>query len=311
MTIARYIGANLDLVYAISLAHDLGHTPFGHAGEENIIEIGKKLSGDANYEFSHEEHGLRVIDKLAKLPGKRTTGLNLTFEVRDGVFSHCGENPDSSLTPDFNKKNLPDSGKKSPDTRPATLEGCIVRFADKIAYLGRDIEDAITAGLLKEHNNQNEMQKLKLFFGELTNKAVVTRLSVNLIENNLKNPNNGLLHYDSDHYEHLQALFHFNNKYIYNDDRLNDYKDFIKHVMEILFNEVISHIEERRITDLFTTRDTGVSNVWQVLHQFCQDTYLSDKLPPSFDVAVDFIAGMTDNYAITTYNDLVIPKGII
>ncbi|MFW5992149.1 MAG: deoxyguanosinetriphosphate triphosphohydrolase, partial [Halanaerobiaceae bacterium] len=108
-TIARALGLNEDLTEAIALGHDLGHTPFGHAGEAAINE-------ESSVKFTHNEHSLRVVDKIED--------LNLSFEVRDGIKNHTG------------------------DRRPATLEGQIVRIADRIAYINHDIDDALRGGII-------------------------------------------------------------------------------------------------------------------------------------------------------------------
>ncbi len=116
-TIARALQLNEDLTEAIALGHDLGHTPFGHAGERALNRITKDLGG-----FRHNEQSVRVVERLEK----EGMGLNLTWEVRDGILNH-----QTSLT-------------------PATLEGKIVRLSDKIAYINSDIDDSIRAGLIKE-----------------------------------------------------------------------------------------------------------------------------------------------------------------
>ena len=116
-TVARALRLNEDLAEAVALGHDLGHTPFGHAGERALNEIIKDEGG-----FKHNEQSLRVVDKIEK----DGSGLNLTFEVKNGILNHTGE------------------------TKPCTLEGCIVRLADRIAYINHDVDDAIRAGILRE-----------------------------------------------------------------------------------------------------------------------------------------------------------------
>ncbi len=143
--IGRALGLNTDLIRAIALGHDLGHAPFGHAGEAALDRLIRSLGN--NQGFSHERHGLRVVDILSEHKGRY--GLNLTFEVRDGIASHCGERYDEFvLEPLAAKKEedlIPGSLRHDP---PATLEGCVVRITDRIAYVGRDIEDATRSGLL-------------------------------------------------------------------------------------------------------------------------------------------------------------------
>ncbi|MDO8682910.1 MAG: deoxyguanosinetriphosphate triphosphohydrolase [Armatimonadota bacterium] len=124
-TIARALRLNEDLTEAIALGHDLGHTPFGHAGEQALDELMKPYGG-----FHHARQSLRVVDHLEK----QGNGLNLTWEVRDGILNHSKGRKDLSLD----------------DKGPATLEGKIVRVADRVAYVNHDIDDAIRAGLITE-----------------------------------------------------------------------------------------------------------------------------------------------------------------
>lgn len=145
--IAKALNLNVDLVQAIAMGHDVGHAPFGHSGERVLDRCLSSI--DPNLYFEHEQQSLRVFDILEQR-NEETRGLNLSFEVRDGIVSHCGETYDEYfLVPKADKKieDIVNKGKKN-RTAPATLEGCVVRFADKIAYVGRDMEDALRAGYI-------------------------------------------------------------------------------------------------------------------------------------------------------------------
>jgi dGTPase len=149
-SVARCLGLNEDLAEAIGLAHDIGHAPFGHQGEEFLNEIIKKTPVLKKVLpcFHHEVYGLRVVDKIAKRDRERP-GLNLTWEVRDGILSHCGEDYKTcTLTPNRKNKNLEKIKNKKKAGFPATMEGCIVRLIDKVAYFGKDIEDALEAKII-------------------------------------------------------------------------------------------------------------------------------------------------------------------
>jgi dGTPase len=142
-TIGRYLGLNLDLIEAIAKGHDLGHTPFGHTGEEALSAISQRVLGRP---FKHNLHSLRVIDVLEK-------NGNLTFEVRDGIVRHLGERLDPILYPSEKPSdiaNLNDEGF------PCTLEGCVVRISDIIAYLAHDFSDALDLEII----NQNDLPKI-------------------------------------------------------------------------------------------------------------------------------------------------------
>ncbi len=134
-TIARALRLNEDLTEAIALGHDLGHPPFGHAGEAALDEAMIPYGG-----FRHVEQSLRVVDILERRPradGTVLRGLNLTWEVRDGIGGHSKGLRDLEATPD-------------PEALPATLEGQVVRLADRIAYVHHDMDDAVRAGIVRE-----------------------------------------------------------------------------------------------------------------------------------------------------------------
>ena len=141
-TIASYLGLNTELTRAIAVAHDLGHSPFGHAGERILSEISKR---DLGISFWHEKNGLNFVDSIELLEGHTgyKQNLNLTYGVRDGIISHCGEINENALKPRDEFINL-DSYIYPNQYSPYTWEGCVVKIADKISYIGRDIEDAIT-----------------------------------------------------------------------------------------------------------------------------------------------------------------------
>ena len=148
-TIASYLGLNTELTKARSVAHDLGHSPFGHEGERILSKICKR---DLGTTFWHEKNGLNFVDNIELLEGHDgyKQNLDLTYGVRDGIISHCGEIDENALKPreefiDLNNYNSPS------EYAPYTWEACIVKISDKISYIGRDIEDAITLGILDNH----------------------------------------------------------------------------------------------------------------------------------------------------------------
>ncbi|MBN1508807.1 MAG: HD domain-containing protein [Sedimentisphaerales bacterium] len=160
-TVARCLGLNEDLAEAIGLAHDIGHAPFGHQGEDFLSGIinDHPMLKQLMPKFSHEVYGLRVVDSIAKRD-REPPGLNLTWEVRDGIVSHCGEDFETCrLEPAISPKNLEQIRTRDDAGKPATLEGCIVRLMDKIAYAGKDVEDALEAGLIGEDQVPQEFKE--------------------------------------------------------------------------------------------------------------------------------------------------------
>ena len=148
-TIANYLGLNLELTKAIAIAHDIGHSPFGHQGERILSKISQR---DIGRTFWHERNGMEIVDKVILLEDDKQNfkNLDLTYAVKDGIISHCGEIDENSLKPREEYINLYDYNAPN-EYKPYTWEGCVVKIADKIAYLGRDIQDAITLGILDEH----------------------------------------------------------------------------------------------------------------------------------------------------------------
>ncbi|MES2105864.1 MAG: deoxyguanosinetriphosphate triphosphohydrolase [Pseudomonadota bacterium] len=145
-SIARQLRLNEDLVEAISLAHDLGHTPFGHAGQDALNECMKNFGG-----FEHNLQSLRVVDELEERYGA-FDGLNLTFETREGILKHC------SLA---NARNLGDIGQRFIDKKQPTLEAQLANLADEIAYNNHDIDDGLRSGLMQE----SQLMELDFFAG--------------------------------------------------------------------------------------------------------------------------------------------------
>ena len=156
--IAQNLGLDIDLVRAISIGHDIGHAPFGHQGERVLSKLSEEYLGKT---FWHEKNGLRFVDDVELLPDSQDyrKNLSLTYAVRDGIISHCGEIDFKSLKPReelFNLKCFNEPG----EYEAATWEGCVVKVADKIAYVGRDIEDAICLGFIDSAGKAKQNSKV-------------------------------------------------------------------------------------------------------------------------------------------------------
>ena len=150
-TIAKDLGLNVELTRAIAIAHDLGHAPFGHQGERELSAISEKYLGQR---FFHERNGLRFVDDLELLQDDYRVyrNLDLTYAVRDGIISHCGEVDENGLAPRAEYIDLIRDYTSVGQYQPYTWEGCVVKLSDKIAYVGRDIEDAIRLKFLTREN---------------------------------------------------------------------------------------------------------------------------------------------------------------
>ena len=148
-TIAKALGLNYELTKAIASGHDTGHSPLGHQGEKILSELSVRDIGER---FWHEKNGLEMVDmfELLEDPNGSLQNMNLTYAVRDGIISHCGEIDENALRPRSEYIDLGEYQKPN-QYAPYTWEGCVVKVSDKISYLGRDIADSVTLGLLNGH----------------------------------------------------------------------------------------------------------------------------------------------------------------
>lgn len=243
-TIAKALRLNEDLVEAIALGHDLGHTPFGHAGEHVLNEI-------CEDGFKHNEQSVRVVEKLEK----DGAGLNLTWEVRDGILNH-----QTSLM-------------------PATLEGKIVRLSDKIAYINHDIDDAIRAQVLREEDIPMEYREV---LGNTTRNRLNTFIH-NIITNSQEK--NDICMSEEVEYA-MQGLRRFMFKSVYTNPVAKREEKRAMELVERLFCYYMEHVEKLP------------EHYYKML----------SKGEKQERVVCDYIAGMTDQYAIAKFEEIFIPK---
>jgi dGTPase len=256
-TISKGLRLNEDLTEAIALGHDLGHTPFGHAGEEALNEISPQG-------FSHPEQSLRVVDLLER-EGK---GLNLTYEVRDGIVKHS--------------KGKGDVIPLDPSERATTVEGQVVRVADVIAYINHDLDDAIRAGVIDEHDIPKECSSI---LGE-THGERIDAMVKDVINTTLAAQGDGFCLAVSPSI--LEAVVRLRD-FLY--DRVYDaevvHGDFIK------ASKILMELYERLTADV----------------DFFLKEIKRDALYDTIDICVcDYLAGMTDRYAFTLYERIFLPR---
>ena len=285
-TIGKALKLNLDLIEAIALGHDLGHAPFGHDGEEILQEICRKKKIGL---FFHNVHSLRIIDKLAD----SCRGMNLTFQVRDGILSHDGEINEKYLKPNRDKSEadlIDYCQRKSQGEQvhifPATLEGCVVRMSDSISYVGQDFEDAIRIGILKRGELPEGVKKE---LGE-SNTAIINSLVTDVIINSY---NRDEIIYSSNIAERVFELKQFNAERIYKNPRLKVKKTELKASFKYLFNKFLNDISRG-------DEDSLVFKEWIFNRGKKKGAdYVNSCLPEQ--VVVDYIASMTDRYFNNTY----------
>lgn len=275
-TIGEALSLNTDLIRAIALGHDLGHAPFGHAGEKVLDRLLKDQ--DKNLTFSHEHHGLRVVDLLSE--HKDQAGLNLTFEVRDGIASHCGEHYHEYVLEPLRGKREEDLGPGAlRHDPPASLEGCVVRFTDRIAYVGRDIEDARRSGLL---NFEDLPADIRSQLGH-NNSEIVDTLVKDVIRNSLGEE---AIIMSEKAGRALQRLIEINYDRIYQAPRVMRYERQAENTLEGLFDYYL---------DLAGKGEGDGSAPGRAFYDY--RTRHPEKEAPAVRIVTDYIAGMTDPFA--------------
>ncbi len=243
-TIARALGLNEDLTEAAAMGHDLGHTPFGHAGEKALTEV-------MGTEFHHNEQSLRVVDKLEK-DGR---GLNLTYEVRRGILCHSG--------PDL----------------PETLEGQIVRLSDRIAYINHDIDDAVRAGIL---SNEDIPRNIAAVLGETHSQRINTLVS-DLVRTSMGKP---IIAMTPSVEAAMLELREFMFERVYRNPVAKGEEVKARRIIQELYKYYLAHPEK-----------------------------LPEDFQPQLDlegmprVVCDYVAGMTDKYAVYKFEEIFVPSG--
>ncbi len=286
-TIAKILKLNLDLTEAIALGHDLGHPPFGHDGEKILSECCQKYGIGP---FYHNIESLYMVDYISNTGN----GINLTFQVRDGIVSHDGEVHDEHLQPDRNKSeaDLQEYVKtrqtEDTTTIPSTLEGCVVRISDTIAYIGQDIEDAIRLGFLKREELPHNATQL---LGS-TNSEILDSLVKSVILNSY---GKDYVAFDKETSDALYELKNFNYERIYTHSVIKKEKSAIERGMKILFEKYLNDIDKE---------DLDSKIYGHFLNKKCKK--YCNKFSPAEKVR-DFIATMTDRYFYEELKQYVLP----
>ncbi len=317
-TIASYLGLNTELTKAIAVAHDIGHSPFGHAGEKILSTISQR---DLGCSFWHEKNGLEFVDKIELLENKDRykDNLDLTYAVRDGIISHCGEIDENCLKP--RKEYIDLASYVRPNQyAPYTWEGCVVKFSDKISYIGRDIEDAITLGIIDEH--LDELYKLlhyDLPEKKINNTIIINYLVCDLAKNST--PEKGLC-FSEEAFDLLNKIKEFNYRNIYFSDRLKPSITYFELVLNEIYGTLKSCYDGENTIITLRNKLSKISiKLYDSFLGFLTNYYdlgNRQELKLVNDVIFDFhnekdfyqcilyyISGMTDKFAIEIYNDII------
>ena len=281
-TIGRALSLNEDLIEAIALGHDLGHVPFGHTGERILNELSLKYD---NTYFNHNVQSARLLMNLEN----DGNGLNLTLQTLDGILCHNGEFVLEKYRP--KKKNiktfLEEYEKCYTDKLqvsklvPMTLEGCVVRISDVIAYIGRDIEDAIRLKLIKKEDIPSYITDV---LGS-DNKTIVNTILLDVINNSL---NKNYIRMSDNIFKALVELKKFNYENIYNKANSKEQVEIYRNMFSYLFEFYLKNIND-------LSNDINVIFLNDMSDEYLKNTSDTRKV-------IDYIAGMTDEFFMKQYD---------
>lgn len=314
-TVGRYLGLNEDLIEAASMGHDLGHPPFGHDGEQILSELTHQ--NGAGY-FHHNIQSIQLLERIEQ----KGRGLNLSLQTLDAILCHNGEIHSTTIKPLIDKysqtsdpdkitfdktrvgfdhldksisamKQVPKSDNISIcDTIPMTMEGCVVKASDTIAYIGRDIEDSIRLGLIKRDDLPFECVH---HLGN-TNGTIVYNLVTDIIANSLREP---YIAFSDEVSDALKALKIFNYERIYDNPAIKKHLKSVRQIYAHLFESFLNDLEiKNRESILYQNFLHGLSENY-------------GQIQSNAEIVRDFISGMTDSFFISLAPHSLQPKSIV
>lgn len=285
-TIGKALNLNLDLIEAIALGHDIGHTPFGHAGESFLDEL---LYSHTGRHFSHNIHSVRVLDKIYP--------YNISLQTLNGIASHDGEMELCEYYPkglenfDEFDKQIEACYIDKKNVRklvPATLEGCVMRISDIIAYLGKDRQDAEKANIV--NNRDFDDGTIGVY-----NAQIINNLIVNIVENSYGKP---YIKMDQEHFDALRKAKADNYSLIYKQESVGEAYNTVKPMMAELYEKLLEDlIKVNKSSPIFTHHIDYVNKA-----HYAREIPYEENEPNQ--IVVDYIASMTDDYFVDLYSHL-------
>ena len=314
-TVANFLGLNTELTKAIATAHDIGHSPFGHQGERILSEISEREFGET---FWHEKNGLHFVDRIELLKDYEgiNRNLDLTYAVRDGIISHCGEVDDNGLKPRDEYIDLTKEYTYPNEYSPYTWEGCVVKVADKISYIGRDIEDAKKMKLLSD----KDIEKIDKMTEHVTinNTSIINYLVVDLCKNSSVSKG---INFSREAFNTMNVIKKFNYDKIYKNEKIQPTIRYFKVLMTEIFytlkkewNGKNTIFNLKRMKRYYPTLSYEFVR-W--LSEYCETddrdykkyankiVYDLENIDDYSRAIIDYMSGMTDNYIVSVYNEIV------
>lgn len=290
--IGAALGLNLDLIEAISLGHDIGHTPFGHAGERILSELYHERTGRL---FNHNIHSARVLDKIFP--------LNISLQTLDGIICHNGETELQEYKPEpcntFEELDARIEGtyidsQANKKLVPATLEACVMRVSDIIAYLGKDRQDAMRLGILEDDSDFSNDKIGK------SNAEIINNMIVNIVEKSYGKP---YLSMDREFFEAFSKGKEENYKVIYKDkEHTAKYDEDINPMFAKVYEKLLKDLLSGDENTLIYKHHIEYINEQTRFYEYNRKFPYAENEPN--DIVVDYMAGMTDDYFIDLYNYL-------
>lgn len=313
-TIANYLGLNTDLTKAIAVTHDIGHSPFGHQGEKILSQIAQREYGE---KFWHGWNGLNFVDNIELLRDIAgiQRNLNLTYAVRDGILGHCGNPTISGQKPRMENIDLKDF-TYSNKFEPFTWEACVVKIADNISYLGRDLEDAKVMKLLSERDILNIDKAIENI--RINNTSIIGYLTGDLCKNS--SIEEGLKFSDEAH-KTMEKIKTFNNEKIYKNEKIQPTIRYFTVLMNEIFYTLkkefngTATIKNIRKMKRYYPNLSEEFGAWLEVYSNCDgrdsEKYANKIVYDLNDIKnysrsiIDYMSGMTDQYIVRIYNEIV------
>lgn len=321
-TIASQLGLNTELTKAIAVGHDIGHAPFGHGGEKILSDIAQSQGLS---KFWHERNSLKFIDDIELLEDNyhHSYNLNLTYAVRDGIISHCGEMNQKYIQKREEYIDL-EEYQHAGQYNPWTYEGCVVKMADKIAYLARDIEDALRLNIINqklvdtlkdELNNISDYQ-----FHAINNGSIVNYFIHDVIENSCVEKGIGL---SDDAFKIMKKMMEFNYKNIYLIKRVDIHKNYVSLILHSIFDFLYEYSTKENMIEALKKDEKyypelishylswldkyalieGINRKEEYMNKIVYD-FIHDSSSISRSI-LDYLSGMSDDFIIKAFNELI------
>lgn len=321
-TIAYELGLNLELTKAIAVGHDLGHAPFGHGGEKILTDIAQEHGLE---KFWHEKNSLHFVDDIELLEDNEHNehNLDLTYAVRDGIISHCGEMNQKYIQKRDEYITL-DQYQYAGEYNPWTYEGCVVKISDKIAYLARDIEDALRLHILSEKDVEKLMNQLNHIgnyrFHAINNGSIVNYFIHDVVENSTLEQGIGM---SENAFQIMQTIMTFNYQNIYLIDRVKIHNQYVSLILHSIFDVLYHYGQKEKMIDCLKKdenqypklishylswlekyayvegQERGIQYANHIVYDFTKDDQALEKS------IIDYLAGMSDAFIIQIFNELI------